>query len=408
MTEYKRKSKAYYDPEKLITRAETLERLREHWRPRPGRETVPLSQAAGRVCAEELASHNTQPLVRASMADGIAVRSADFENGPPDTSNWREGRDYVPADMGDDFDDAFDMVINIEKVSFDSNGVIHLEAEEEARSGLRVKPSGDTLRLGESVMAAGLLINPFQVGLLAGAGINEVPVTARPRVAYIPTGDELVPPGRPLERGRTVESNGLMVAATLEAWQADQRPLPIVADQKAALASALDEALAASDLVLINGGSSMGSEDHVSGLLARRGTFFQHGVRAIPGMPMAVAIVDGKPVINIPGPPFAAFCGLDWCLKPLIAHWYGRPCPQRRTVPAKLTKPLRKPEQFEFFSRLHLFRDLNLKYQAEPIRFDERYAEAARRFNAIIILPIGCDRIEAGEEIEAEILYTEH
>ena len=407
MTEYKRKGKDYLNAEKFATLEETVERLREHWRPCPDTETVPLPRAAGRIAAKTLTSLHNHPVVRAAQADGIAVRSADFAAGPPDTSNWREGRDYVPADMGDDFDDAFDMVINIEKVRFDADGVIHLEPEEEARSGLRVRPSGETLREGEEVLAAGVRINPFQVGLLAGGGVNEVPVLARPRVSYIPTGGELVPPGRPLQRGQTVESNGLMIAATLAAWQADFQPLPIIDDQKAELEKALDKALAESDLVLINGGSSMGCEDHVSGMLARRGGFFQHGVRAIPGMPMGVAVIDGKPVINIPGPPFAAFCGLDWCVKPLIAHWYGQPCLKRRTVRARLTKPLRKPERFAFFSRLHLSKDSGLAWQAEPIRFEERYAPSFSRFNALIIMPVGCELIEAGEEIEAEILYTE-
>jgi molybdopterin molybdotransferase/putative molybdopterin biosynthesis protein len=198
-----------------------------------------------------------------------------------------------------------------------------------------------------------------------------------------------------------------VIASTLELWQAVYKPFPIVIDQKKALENALDVALESCDIILINGGSSMGSEDLVAGALSRRGSFFQHGVKAIPGMPMAVAIIAGKPVINIPGPPFAAFCGMDWCVKPLIAHWSGRPCPQRRRILAKLTKPITKPRQFEFFHRLHLFMDSNFNHFVDPISFSDRDAEATRRFNAINIVPIGCELIEAGTEIEAEVLYSE-
>ncbi|MDR1083270.1 MAG: molybdopterin molybdotransferase MoeA [Deltaproteobacteria bacterium] len=407
MTEYKRKGVDYLNIEKFATRSEIVGLLREEWRPSPGTEIVALPEAIWRICAETLACQLNQPIVRAAMGDGVAVRSADFLNGPPDTSNWLEGRDYAPADMGDDFDDAFDMVINIEKVSFDADGRIHLESEPDAKAGLRVKQSGETFRESETVMSAGTRLNPILLGLLASAGVTEVPVLSRPKAAYIPTGNELVPPGQKLQRGQTVESNSLMISATLASWQADQVPFPITGDHKGALEQTLIQALDSSDLVLINGGSSMGSEDHVAGILAKRGSYFQHGVKAIPGMPMAVAIIDGKPVINIPGPPFAAFCGVDWLVKPLLAHWYGLPCPRRRVVRASLTKPLKKPPQFEFFARLRLFSDINSNCYAEPITFDERYADATNRFNAIIVLPIGCEQIPAGEVIEAEILYSE-
>lgn len=407
MTEYKRKGEDYFNIEAFKTRAEIVRLMRERWAPRPRTETIPLAEAAGRVTAETLTARFNQPVVRAALADGIAVRSADFLNGPPDTDQWQEGRDYAPADMGDDFDDAFDMVINIEKVSFDPDGRLRLEPEEEARSGLRVKPGGGTLREGETLVAAGTRLSPYLVGLLAAGGLTEVPALARPRVAYLPTGDELTPPGTVPVRGQTIQSNGLMIAATLAAWGADCLPFPITLDNKDQLEAALDRALAEADLVLLNGGTSMGSEDHVAGMLTRRGDFCQHGVRSIPGMPMAVALINDKPVINVPGPPFAAFCGLDWCLAPLLAHWQGQAPPRRRTVRAILTKPLRKPGRFEFYARLHLFQDLDLRWQAEPVTFDERHAEASRRFNGLFIAPIGLENLDAGQEIEAEIIYSE-
>ncbi|MDR2422761.1 MAG: molybdopterin molybdotransferase MoeA [Deltaproteobacteria bacterium] len=407
MTEYKRKGVDYLNPEKFATRAEIVQRVLGLWAPKPGTEVVPLAEAAWRVSAETLASTLNQPFFRASFCDGIAVRSADFLNGPPETSAWKEGIDYVPADMGDDFDDAFDMVVNIEKVSFDENGAIVIEPEPEAKSGLRIRTKGETLREGETAITAGAFIDPFKLGFLAGAGVNEISVLTKPKVAFIPTGTELIPPGQAPKRGQTVESNGLMVGATLGLWRADFKPFPIVVDQKEALEKTLNEALASCDIVLLNGGTSMGSEDLVSSALARKGSFFQHGVKAVPGLPMAVALIDGKPVVNVPGPPFAAFCGMDWLVKPLVAHWSGQPCPQRRKVLAKLTKEITKPGHFEFFHRLRLFKDESANYMVDPISFFDRYAEATGRFNAIYIVPIGIERIEAGEEIEAEVLYSE-
>lgn len=101
----------------------------------------------------------------------------------------------------------------------------------------------------------------------------------------------------------------------------------IVRDDAAELERALDEALPQADLVLINGGSSRGEEDFNSQLLERRGSFFRHGVKAVPGRPVAFSIVDGKPVINVPGPVAAAYLAEHWCLSALVCHWYGLPAP---------------------------------------------------------------------------------
>ena len=407
MTEFKRKGKDYLNMERFLTRAEALSRLRELWRFEPGRERVALAQANGRVCAESAASRWTLPIARVAGPDGIAVRFADFEQGMPDTGGWKEGVDYVAADCGDDVADAFDTVINIERVSFSPEGGISLALEGPLQRGQMVRERGAMLREGENVIQPGTAIRPYHLGLLAGAGLEDIAVLARPKVAFIPTGNELVPHGETPARGQNVNSNSLMAAAFLAEWQAAMIAVPIVRDQKAELEKSLDAALEASDIVILNGGSSMGSEDFVSGLLSRRGSFCQHGVRCIPGMPMAVAIIDGKPVINMPGPPFAAFCAFDWCVHPLISHWYGQPAPRRKTISAVLEKEITKPERMEFYARLHLFEHEDGVVHADPIRMDDRYAEATCRFNGLHIMPIGCATYESGHIIEAEILHSE-
>ena len=111
-----------FDMEKSVTRAQALELMKERWRPAPGREIVALEEALGRVAAEDLRAVNTLPVFRASCFDGVAVRSADFQNGLPDTSAWVKGRNFVRADTGDDFPDEFDTVIAIEDVILDKLG----------------------------------------------------------------------------------------------------------------------------------------------------------------------------------------------------------------------------------------------------------------------------------------------
>ncbi|MBO4352220.1 MAG: molybdopterin molybdenumtransferase MoeA, partial [Eggerthellaceae bacterium] len=108
------------------TRAQALEDFFAAWEPQGGDELVTLDEACSRVIAEDVESLVTVPVVRASSCDGIAVRSADFADGLPDTSTWRLGVEYVRADTGDDFPDEYDAVIMIEKAAIQPDGSVVL------------------------------------------------------------------------------------------------------------------------------------------------------------------------------------------------------------------------------------------------------------------------------------------
>ncbi len=408
MAKLTQKPNTYLKRDKYATRAETMERLLCLWQFSPQTEELPLRLAAGRISAGEVFSQNTLPVCRGAGADGVAVRCADFENGMPDFSKWQEGVDYTTADMGDDFDDAFDTVLRVEDFTFNPRGSITaINLSKPVKKGQLIKQQGDTLLKGELVMKKGDVITPFRLGILASAGIDEVTVIKRPRIAYMPTGSELIPAGQAPARGQNIESNSLMVEAFGSRWGAQAECLPIVADQKSQLEAALDNALQNADILLLNGGTSMGTEDYTSLLLQKRASHFQHGVRCIPGIPVAAAIVDGKPVVNLPGPPFAAFCALDWCAKALTYHWYGQPAPVRRKVTAALREAIQKPPSHEMYVRLEVQWSKERGYSARPISWDMRCTEAAERWNGLFIAPIGQSKWEAGSKIEAELLYTD-
>lgn len=408
MAKLSQKPGHYLERNQYATRAETMEKLFGQWKFTSETQLLPLEAAAGRVSAEDIFSRNTLPVCRAAGGDGVAVRFADFEKGMPDFSNWKENVDYAPADMGDDFDDTFDTVLWVEDFTFNKNGkILDIEPEEPVKKGQLVREKGATLKEEEQVLKKGDVITPFRLGLLAAAGIGIVRVVKRPKIAYLPTGSELIPAGQTPVRGQNIESNSLMTAAFCRQWGAEVECLPIVADQKGQLESAFNSALKTADIVLLNGGTSMGTEDYTSALLQKRASHFQHGVRCIPGIPVAAAIVAGKPVINLPGPPYAAFCALDWCVKTLVSHWYGLPVPERKRVRAILTKPIQKPELHEMYVRLVLQKDGKNGITAAPMPMEVRFADAADRWNGLFIAPIGKRQWEEGCEIDAELLYTD-
>jgi molybdopterin molybdotransferase/putative molybdopterin biosynthesis protein len=158
-------------------------------------------------------------------------------------SGWKFGVDYVRADTGDDFDDAFDAVIAIEDVEILPNGGLRFIPDEweDVEPQLNISPKGDSLARGTLVGAKGTKLTPSDLAALAVGGVSEVTVFAKPKVAFIPTGSELIPLGTLPKRGQSVDANSVMAKFMLSDMGAEPLLYPIVRDDRAALNSALDK-----------------------------------------------------------------------------------------------------------------------------------------------------------------------
>lgn len=395
-----------FDADTAMARPDVLSLVREHWTPpMPQIETVPLASAINRVLASDLHARFMIPAHRVSSFDGIAVRAADFADGVPDLSSWREGVEYQIADTGDDFDDRFDSIIAKEHVTFHTDGTISLPADEKVELAQHVTAPGSTLREGELLLSAGTLLRPRYVGLLASGGYTEVPVVRKLRVSFIPTGNELVPAGTTPVRGQNVESNSLLAAALLDEYGCEPVIRPLVQDKTAELSQALDEALASTDVVLINAGTSAGHDDLNAPLLLERATIFQHGVKAVPGRPVSVAIIDGKLVINVPGPPVGAMLAFDWLVRSVVCHFYRQPVPRRHQVTAVLEKPIGKPPGFESVLQAHAALGDDGRWHVWPMNTPCTLAERIRQTNAVVVTPAAVSKRAVGELVPVELLF---
>lgn len=389
------------NPMNTVTKQEFLDSLFQRWNPEPKTEIIPVAEAKGRILAEDQFALYDMPVFRASQMDGIAVRSADFSNGMPDTSGWVLGRDYVRADTGDDFDDAFDAVIMIEQVTLhdDRGPEITLNPDQQIQAGTNVAPKGSRLAKGSLIARGGFTITAITVSSLISGGITEVPVIRRPRVAYIPTGSELVPPGTVPQRGQNINSNAALVEGLLERFGAEPVMYDIVKDDKKLLAEALDRAIQEADMVLMSGGSSKGEEDYTTRLFEERGALLSHWVRSVPGRPMSVALdsAAGTPLVNLSGPPMACLNGMIWCVNTLVGHLLGRgpytfPCEW-----AVLDEDLHAPGFLEKLNALIL-------YRAEDEVLHVTFAHNAMAANGFYISRLGEDFIPAGESILVSML----
>ena len=395
------------DPENLIPREEALARLFARWTPKRETEVVPLAEAAGRVLAKDQFAGYDLPVVRASAMDGIAVKSERFADGVPDTSAWKPGVDYVRADTGDDFDDAFDAVIAIENVTVLENGGIRLPENINASKGFNIKLRGTDVRRGALLAAKGTVLTALDIAAIGMGGAAVVPVVKKPRVAFLPTGSELVPVGTPLRRGQNFDTNSLLAPQLLREMGAEPIIHAIVPDDPQQIAAAFNELMETADIVLVNAGTSKGQEDYCARLLAERGEVLFHGVAAVPGRPMSMAIVQGKPVVNLSGPTFAAFYSMDWAVRAMVCRALDVPVPRRHTVQAELIQPLQIPPFFSVMSPIRLEQREDGTYTAAPLPLrgpKSVGAAAALTADAVYVSKLGEKAHAAGETIEAELL----
>jgi molybdopterin molybdotransferase/putative molybdopterin biosynthesis protein len=390
------------------SRTEVLEKLFSLWKAVPQTENVPIEDSCGRITARDIRSCVTLPDVHASSRDGIAVKSALFLSGVIDYPEWKEGVDYARADTGDDFDDRYDAIIQIEDVMFLETGGVRLPEGFGITPGMNVSERGSMICEGEMILEKGLPIRPCDVGALARGAVWNVPVVKKPVVAFIPTGNELIPLRAIPKRGENIDTNSIMAGQMITAMGASPVVFPIQKDNKAGLEGILKKALLLSDIVVINGGSSKGAEDYNARLLSEMGNLICHGVNAAPGRMLAISIIEGKAVVNLPGPMFAAYFGLDWCVRAIVCHALGIPVPRRPVVRARLTgngtPPRQLPPGFELLTRVIVTRRAD-GWEAWPVPSGYVEGKRAQGFHSGQCAIKG--QAAPGREVDVELLYGE-
>ncbi|MCH8310064.1 MAG: molybdopterin biosynthesis protein, partial [Chloroflexi bacterium] len=291
-------------------------------------ERLPLTEARGRVTAAPVWAAVSSPHYDAAAMDGVAVRAQDTvgatESSPlllsaPDQLRW--------VDTGDPMPDGFDAVIMVEHVHELDDRTIEIQAPVPPYN--HVRPIGEDIVATELVLPENHVLRPVDLGACAAAGLTELSVRRRPVVAIIPTGTELVPIGSQLKPGDIVEFNSLIIGGLVEEWGGVSHVQPPVADDYEAIKTAVSKAAVESDIVLVNAGSSAGSEDYTAKIVAELGELAVHGVAIRPGHPVVLGVVGGKPTLGIPGYPVSAALACELFVKPLLEQALGARIPFR-------------------------------------------------------------------------------
>ncbi len=282
-------------------------------RPIERKESVPLEAANGRVLASDIEAEQNVPHYKRAAMDGYALKANDTLGAAaasPVLLTLTDG-DVGPGTChrvhtGSAIPKGADAVVMLEDTRASGTTV---EILSQLHPGKHVGDIGEDVAAGELLLSSGHLLRPGDMAVLASTGISDVEIYHRPLVAIIPTGEEVVPRGKPLEAGMVWETNSLMTACYVRQAGGFPRINDIVTDDPELIRRAiLDNSDA--DMIVISGGTSVGERDHVPAAVEALGELLVHGVAISPGKPTALGVVEGKPILCMPGYPVAGLVAL--------------------------------------------------------------------------------------------------
>jgi molybdopterin molybdotransferase len=384
---------------------------------RTGVETVGLDEALGRIAAEPLSAPDALPGFARATVDGFAVRAADtygaseglpsyldvageVRMGAPPELELRPGTAVAIA-TGAPLPPGADAVVKIEHTQAATPELLEIlrpatpgegmvRADEDAVSGAELAPAGRPLRSQD-------------LGMLAAAGLVEVAVHARPQVALVSTGDELVPPDSPsLAMGQVRDATAPALAALIHEAGGEPHFAGIVRDDREALAATLRTALPESDVLVVSAGSSVGARDETAAAIASLGEpgIWCHGLAFRPGKPTLLADCGGVPVIGLPGNPRSALVVFRLIGMPIVRQVGG--CtdpPPEPTVIARLERDLPSAA-----GRLDVVQVRLEGGQAVPLFGSSSLLSILTAADGYVVVPEAATGLAAGSEV-AVTLY---
>jgi len=332
----------------LISFEDAKEMLLRNIRPISRVETVPLEEAHGRVSASDIVSPiDVPPFERAAM-DGFAVIASDtfharhhaprtltlievIDVGSPPEKRISRG-ECAQIVTGAPMPAGADAVVMAENTEVSGTSV-HVHAP--VYPGENVGKKGEDIKKGEVVVGSGSYLTPGRIGACAAIGVTSLRVYEKPRIGVIPSGEEIVLPGKDLNPGEIYDVNSYTLSALIEMHGCSPVRYPAVRDHPREIMSAIQDALKRCDMVILSGGSSVGPKDLILDVLSRLGRVEFHGVAVKPGKPTLLAVVSDRVILGMPGYPTSCLTNGYGFLVDALRKLSRLPgyTPLRRTLP---------------------------------------------------------------------------
>jgi len=372
-----------------------------------GAEQVPVPQAVGRVLAEPVHARTSAPHFNAAAMDGLAVQAQNtFGASESATKELTIGQDAFPVNTGHVMPPETDAVIMIEHVHAVDEDLVEIDKP--------VFPWQNVRKVGEDIVATELLfpqnhvITPYCVGALLTGGIFKVPVKKKPKVLIIPTGSELFDwRNQPLDSfkpGQVLETNSFMLASLVEKFGGTYTRHDMLVDDPAVIKQVVSKAVSQDyQMILVLGGSSAGSEDYAKSVILELGTVLVHGVTIMPGKPVVIGSVSGKPVFGIPGYPVSAIIAFEQFVRPILQRMLGQPDPPAQSIEVEPTRKIASKLGVEEFLRVKLGQVGN-RVVATPLPRGAGCITSITEADGIIRIPNHIEGIKDNETAAAELL----
>jgi putative molybdopterin biosynthesis protein len=414
----------------VVSSEEATARFHRHLKLRPlGGEQVPLSQALNRVLAKAVIAEVDVPGFDRANVDGFAVRASDtigageqtpklLQLNPEILTPGMEPQLPVAPGIatliatGGMVPRGADAIVMVEHTETrEASGKTLIELRRPATAGQFIAFAGNDLARGETVLRAGQLLTSREIGMLAAVGCAAVEVCRKPRVAIISTGDEIVPPGRPIRPGAVYDSNAAILVAAVEEAGGTPKYFGIGPDDEVQLSHLIDEGLASSDIVLMSGGTSKGAGDLCFRAVARFKDpgILVHGVALKPGKPVCMAVTSDKPIVVLPGFPTSAIFTFHEFVAPVIRAFAGLPPEEIERVGATL--PMRVTSErgrTEFMMVSLTRRENDGMLAAYPIAKGSGAVTAFSQADGFIAIGQHVESVPAGTSVEVQLIGRSH
>ena len=367
----------------------------------PGNEVIDTRNSLGRFTAQAVFAHISSPHYNACAMDGIAVCAKDTF-GATDTTPVLliEHKDFVRVDTGDKLPENFDCVVMIEEVVELGDALIKLVSS--ASPWQHVRQIGEDICGGEMLLPANTLIEPASIGAMLAAGVLEVTVKRKPVAALIPSGNEIVKPSADVKPGQIIEFNSSVFSAMLKQWNVEPKVFDVVPDDPVLIKDCVEKACELSDIVILNAGSSAGSKDFAAKAIAEAGEVIVHGIAIRPGKPTILGIVNGKPVVGVPGYPVSGVIVLEKIVKPVIDFILSNEHIKRTTVNAVLSRSVVSSLKYAEFVRVKLG-EVNGKTIATPLNRGAGIITSLVKADGLMEIPLNEEGLEAGSIVKVEL-----
>lgn len=388
-------------------------------------ESVPLSDALGRILADPVVARDDLPPFANSSMDGYAVRAADLAGASKDSPVELR----VLADIAAGMDLAIEIqpgtsarIMTGAPLPSGADAVVPVEDTDEpwrgqdrslpqsisiyrsVESGAFVRYPGEDIRAGMTVLQAGHLLRPQEIGVLASLGISRVHVIRRPRVGVLSTGDELIDVEAPLSPGKIRNSNSYAQAAQVLALGGVPVMLGVARDTEADIRAKLDKAVVEQvDLLISSAGVSVGAYDKVKEVLNGSGNVAFWRVRMRPGKPLAFGTYRDIPYLGLPGNPVSAMVSFETFVRPAILKLGGHSNFERPRIQAILLEDVRSDGR-ESYLRAVVTRDARGYVALTTGSQGSHILMSLVKANALLVVPEGVTEVAAGTPLTALML----